>query len=463
MLPWSKTQGSINDEQIWRYQVTDILIEGYRLETAPKGRARVRDLGAGGLLIAGYLIVTRIGGLEAAKIGFQAGPLPLYLTDFLLIFLLLYCLFLRSGKTIVWLIGGRGIGIAGQSIWLLILASVFHTVAAFPAWGILAIRDLAIFSYALFFPLAYFILDTPAKAATLVRIMAYAGAGLAFLLVVDVFTGLHFYFEAGSRVLTDDRVQVASYASGDEGGMCAFAVCAMLAYLMTERRGRVWYFLLMLVAILGVALPQTRAATIGIAMAAAFALLLVGPGTRIISLMSAIGLLVLAYLFVTLLPETELARTIWAFYKAVTSGVSVSGDDNAYFRLLRWNAVLELWQGSPFIGIGFGKPIIPEFLIQRAERGLNAGLPHNSFLTTVARMGLIGLALLLTPWLTAIYRAARATSYSRYRPDAFAVAIVLVCMLGYANFVLFIERPMHAAALWIMAAAACRLSDRAVQ
>jgi hypothetical protein len=32
-------------------------------------------------------------------------------------------------------------------------------------------------------------------------------------------------------------------------------------------------------------------------------------------------------------------------------------------------------------------------------------------------------------------------------------------MLGYATFVLFLERPMHAATLWIVAAIACRLAE----
>ena len=440
--------------------MTDVTIEGYRPVIPPKGRAALRDLGAGGILILAYLIITRIGGLEAAKIGFQAGPLPLFLTDMVLLFLLVYCAIFRPTALFVWILGGRTAGFAGQLVWLLILTSIFHAIVTFPVWGILAIRDLAIFAYALFFPLTYFVLNTPAKAATLVRVMAFAGIALALLMVLDVFTGFHFYFEAGTRVLTDARIQVASYASGDDGGMCAFGVCAMLAYALTERKNRGWYLLFMLIGVLGVALPQTRAATFGIALASIAAFLLVSPATRALFILSSIALMATAFLFVTLFPETGLSKTIWAFYKAVTSGASVSGDDNAYFRLLRWNAVIDMWQKSPFIGIGFGKPIIPEFLIQHAERGLNAGLPHNSFLTTIARMGLVGLVLLLGPWLMAIVKAARATSYSLFRPDAFAAAIVLICMMGYANFVLFIERPMHAAALWILAAAACRLAER---
>jgi O-antigen ligase len=431
---------------------------------APVARPMMRrpglpSMGFGGLLIITYLVVTRLGGLRAAKLGFEFGPVPLYYTDITMALMLFYSLAARPAGTIMWLAGGGATGVAGRLVWLLAATSVVHAIAAFSAWGFLAIRDLAIFSYALFFPLTYLILDTPAKAARVVRIMAYAGFGLAAFFAFDVFSGLQFYFGAGERILTTERVAVASYAGGDEGGMCAFGLVAMLAFLLTERENRLWYLLMMFVCALGVALPQTRAAAFGIALAMMAAFLLANAATRLSAIIGGTVILGLGLLFVTFLPETGLARTIGAFYTALVSGASVTGDDNAYFRLLRWNAAIDLWLRSPFVGMGFGRPIIPEFLIQQSERGLNAGLPHNSFLTVIARMGIVGIALVVLPWMWSIAKAIRGMRSPLYRPEAFAAALVLICMLGYANFVLFLERPMHAAALWITAACACRLGN----
>jgi O-antigen ligase len=129
--------------------------------------------------------------------------------------------------------------------------------------------------------------------------------------------------------------------------------------------------------------------------------------------------------------------------------------------LLRWDKVFEIWRENPFFGAGFGRPLIPHSLISDADEGgsFNVGLPHNTYLTILARLGLFGFVLIMGAWITSIVLATKAINRNRFSADAFAAGAALVVMMGYATFVLFLERPMHSATLWIVAAIACRLSQ----
>jgi len=148
----------------------------------------------------------------------------------------------------------------------------------------------------------------------------------------------------------------------------------------------------------------------------------------------------------------------------VQGGVGLQHDENAVFRLLRWDKVFELWRDNPLFGAGFGRPLIPRSLLNEVETGeFNAGLPHNTYLTVLARLGLFGFLLIMGAWIGSIVLATKAVRRPTFGADAFAAGASLVAMMGYATFVLFLERPMHNAALWIVAAIACRLAspDRA--
>jgi hypothetical protein len=48
-----------------------------------------------------------------------------------------------------------------------------------------------------------------------------------------------------------------------------------------------------------------------------------------------------------------------------------------------------------------------------------------------------------------------------YGADLLAAGAAMAAMFGFAAFVLFLERPMHSAALWMVAAIAARLSQTA--
>jgi O-antigen ligase len=160
-----------------------------------------------------------------------------------------------------------------------------------------------------------------------------------------------------------------------------------------------------------------------------------------------------------LLPDLGISHILSGLWRAMASAFATNRDPDTQFRFLRWAAVLDLWQRHWLFGAGFGEPLIPSFMIPADEAGkFNSGLPHNSFLTVLARMGVFGLILVAGAWILGIVAAHRAARRSAFPADAVAAGAVLITMAGFAFFVLFLERPMHSASLWIVVAIAQRLA-----
>ncbi len=427
----------------------------------PAALPRLRDAGFGALVIIIYLVMTRIGGLDAAKIGFQAGPLPMFLTDIVLFTLLANAFMTHSPGLIVWVSSGGQADVPGRLIWVLFIVSGVYLAFAIPEWGIFAVRDFAIFSYALLFVLSFIILDTPARARLVMRWFTYSGVLLAFLLSVDVLSGAKIFFDAHIRYVTQARIQVVAYGSGDVGGVISFSMAALIGYVLLERERRMFHLVCLAICFLGLAIGQTRAAVFGIGCAIVYSMV----GMTAVQRMVLIALMTITTILLAgiaiLMPDSSIANTTTQLVSAVQGGASFTKDDNFLFRFLRWDAVIQLWLDNPILGVGFGQPLIPSWLIKSQEAGMfNAGLPHNTFLTVLARMGCLGFVLVIGPWVYAICKATVAAHRGAYRADAFAAGMALTTMLGYSNFVLFIERPMHAAALWMVCAIACRLTQK---
>ncbi len=366
----------------------------------------------------------------------------------------------RPAPIVCWLTTGGLARAPGLMLWLLFLTSLVYAVAAFDQWGILALRDLAIFSYGIVFALAYIVLDTREKAAAAVRWFAYSGAVLALVLAVDAGSGAHVLFAKEDRLVTAENVLARSFGGGDVGGIVSFSFIALVAYAVTCRQRRLFHVGAAILCLAALAITQTRSAVLGVGLGLLYGLF----GMRTTQRLSFLAMVVAAGLAVAslpiLLPDIGVSRAITSFAAAVRGGLELQHDDNFYFRLLRWDKVFEVWRDNPIFGAGFGQPLIPRSLIQDEEGGaFNAGLPHNTYLTILARLGLFGFVLIIGAWLVSIVIATRAIHRSRFGADAFAAAAALVTMMGYATFVLFLERPMHAATLWIVAAAACRLSE----
>lgn len=420
--------------------------------------ATLSELGLGGLLVVAYLVITRIGTLGAAKIGVQIGPVPLFLTEMFILATGLVAVVTRPAPLVCWLVSGGLARAPGFMLWLLFVTSIVYTVAAFGDWGILAVRDFAIFGYGCIFALAYIVLDTRAKAAAAMRWFTYSGIVLAVLLIGDTVSGAHVLFLTEDRFVTAAQIDVRSYGGGDVGGIISFSAIALLAYAVTSAERRAFHLAAAAVCLYGVMITQTRSAVLGFGLAVIYSLFGMRPTQRISFIGIGVAAILAFFLVPVLMPGSGLAHAIAMFSDAVSGGFSVHVDDNVIFRLLRWDKVFELWREHPIFGVGFGKPIIPKSLITAEESGeFNAGLPHNTYLTILARLGLFGFVLVMGAWIISIVLATKAIRRT-FGPDAFAAGAALVSMMGFATFVLFLERPMHNATLWIVAAIACRLA-----
>jgi O-antigen ligase len=420
--------------------------------------ATLSELGFGGILVVAYLAITRIGHLYAAKIGIQIGPVPLFLTEIFILATGMVALVTRPAQLVVWLVSGGLARAPGFMLWLLFLISIVYTAAAFGDWGILAVRDFAIFGYGVIFALAYIVLDTREKAAAAMRWFTYSGIVLAVLLIGDTVSGAHILFLQEIRIVTEAQVSATSYGGGDVGGIISFSLIALLAYAALSAERRAFHLVAAAVCFYALMITQTRSAVLGLGLGGLYSLFGMRTTQRLSFLALGFAAIVAFFVVPVLLPDSGLAHAILSFTAAVQGGIG-QHDENVVFRLLRWDRVFALWRDNPLFGIGFGRPLIPRSLLNEVENGVfNAGLPHNTYLTVLARLGLFGFVLITGAWIASIVQAAKAIRRPSFGADAFAAGASLVAMMGYATFVLFLERPMHNATLWIVAAIACRLA-----
>jgi O-antigen ligase len=445
--------------------ITAAQTAGYGSAEAPAGRltglgqaAALSELGFGGVLVVAYLTITRIGHLYAAKIGVQIGPVPLFLTELFILATAATALVTRSAPLVVWLVSGGLARAPGFMLWLLFVVSIVYTSAAFGDWGILAVRDFAIFGYGMIFALVYIVLDTRERAAAAMRWFTYSAIVLATLLIADTVSGAHVLFLPEIRIVTEAQFAATSYGGGDVGGIISFSLIALLAYAAVSAERRAFHLLAAAVCFYALMITQTRSAVLGLAMGGLYSLFGMRTTQRLSFLALGAGAVVAFFVVPVLLPQSGLAHAILSFSAAVQGGIGVH-DENAVFRLLRWDKVFELWREHPIFGVGFGQPLVPKSLISSDENGVfNAGLPHNTYLTVLARLGLFGFVLIMGAWIGSIVLATKAIRRPTFGADAFAAGASLVVMMGFATFVLFLERPMHNATLWIVAAIACRLA-----
>jgi O-antigen ligase len=316
-----------------------------------------------------------------------------------------------------------------------------------------AIRDLAIFGYSIFFPLTYLAIRHRQDAAKIIKYSTYSGVILAAALVIQATTGLQLGLGIAQREVMGQTV--SDVGGGDVGGVIAFSGAALLAYIAYNREHRALHTGLLFVCLLALAANTTRAALVGLLLAAALIFVLgelrhktiIGLAVALLALAAAAG------------AAGALPRFMQAVYIAGLSGMSGPAvDPTAAFRMVRWNYAWQLWLSHPLFGLGFGRLLLPYSLdSQNFGAGFfNGGMPHNTFLFLLARMGLVGFGLIAYCWVVAIILLGRRVIR---RPDAdqMAAASILIAMMGFAFFVLFFERPGNSSAFWIILAASLRL------
>jgi O-antigen ligase len=409
------------------------------------------------LLIVGYLVVTRIGSLTAAKWGIEIGPVPLYLTDITLISLLLISMLKRPGQMLYWGTAGREAGVAGRAVWMLCIAGIVYFVFAFPVYRLFAVRDLAIFIYSMFFPLTYFAVNSRLWAQRVTRYFVYAGIVLAVLMLFQAASGIDLGFGTISRTVLDR--DIVYMGNDDYGGILAAATMGLVAFALLERQRRPFHLIAAAVCFLAMASTGTRSAIVAVAAAAFVTFMLLSHRYRLAFMLVAVAFAG-ALLAGAALPETiPGVKPLHDFYLGIVSATGGSTDVNAAYRIERWKDAWNTWLTHPIFGIGFGRNILHQVFVGQWTAGkVNLGMPHNTYLFLLARGGLLGFGLVAIAMLWGFWKLGIAVR--RYRlPDDLAAMNVLVSMSAFAGFVLFFERPMTNATFWIMLAVGVRLAQ----
>ncbi len=409
------------------------------------------------LVLIGYIVATRIFSLTAAKVGIQIGPVPLFLTDFTVLGLLAIAAIRRPGRLLLWFSSGRGATGAGVAVWLLCAAAVVYFLFAFPVYKILAVRDLAIFGYSLFFPLSYFAISNRTWAVRLTRYCVYSGSVLAVIMLLQWVTGSTLWLGELKRNINGAWV---AYVGGDDyGAITASSMMGLLAYLLLERDFRRFHLIAMILCLMALATNGARSAVVGAALCGAVLFMVMSTRHRILLAVTS-SILIFAIAAGTFLPQTIPGiHALHNFTLGISSAIGGSSDMDTQFRVVRWHDAINTWLTSPVFGIGFGRDILHRYYIGFSSQfKFNLGMPHNTYLFVLARMGLYGMGLIGFAMALGIGRLAVAAR--RYRqPDDLAALSVLVTLAGFATFVLFFERPMNSAGFWIMLAVGVRLAQ----
>lgn len=133
-----------------------------------------------------------------------------------------------------------------------------------------------------------------------------------------------------------------------------------------------------------------------------------------------------------------------------TPSVSVR---NNMWRFLVWRRMLLDWRaGNIFFGAGVGKPWFYTALYQSGfhygdpREGLD---PHNSYVNTLHRYGLLGLGLLFSIVVATIVTAFKTLKLARGEPLLEALLLYFFYTLTFACFTVSLEGPAYALPFWI--------------
>ena len=178
----------------------------------------------------------------------------------------------------------------------------------------------------------------------------------------------------------------------------------------------------------------------------------------------------LAVTIYSLLQKRDFTQTrAYAVYEAVASIADYNGThsyqnemssdkgDNNQFRLVWWkNVVTDTLSTSPVLGMGFGADLARGFLVEyyaTSNEDFSARSPHNIFMTTLGRMGLLGFAVLLAIYFVQGRITARVALEARHDPtreDAMTLQAAVWVVMVSACFGVVLEGPMGAIPFWIM-------------
>lgn len=308
--------------------------------------------------------------------------------------------------------------------------------------ALLSLRDAAIVWYSLFFVVGYICASDPSKLFLLGKIFLL---GATLTSVVGIFYFLH-YPQYGYGVhLTPGGIFVAA------------ALGILLVGLESGFIRKDWraYGLAVLFAI-GVLLSDARTNYLALCLMLLIAILLL-PKTRRKQRIKALkpflrGGAVLTFIVAVLLATPIANKFVTAGLRITYQGLFTPEEDpDALWRLAAWGTALSVFESHPLLGIGYGKPFQFSFGLDSEARDVGVDAkPHDTYLTVLYEMGLVGIVPLLAILLCYFVRVFR---YLRRIPwndtPCLLIALLQIAFIVLGMFNLALETPFYGSLFWL--------------
>jgi O-antigen ligase len=319
-------------------------------------------------------------------------------------------------------------------ILLFLLLGTFHFMNNVFANGLLAARDYAMTYYSLFYfvVLCYF-----AEIENVEKFFLFFFVGS----VIATLSGLAYFLH-----LPEERRYIFY---GAFVLFCFLFVVNVIRFGILRNKMHTYFSLLVL--LIGVTLYNARNVYVALLVSTAFGLLIqrkILSGQRLLRGRRTLRMLLLAA--VVLVGFYLLSPTFRLFidtsYRQFISGtIDYTEDLNARFRFAAWAEAYSRFTENPVLGEGFGIP----FTFEGVEIDAR---PHNTFLTVLYKMGLVGFLLFLLI-LFIFFKGAitkcRTVKDIKIRAYVYSLLIVQFCMCVTGMFGLLLETPFAGAMFWI--------------
>ncbi len=308
---------------------------------------------------------------------------------------------------------------------------------------LLGVRDFALVLYALFALAAYEIVDNRDAIVHLMR-MFWLGAMLATVNAIGWF------------IVQPDQRRYVMYGAYIPAALMG-SVLAGMSGLLSKRIAWSSSFLLGI----GVLLQNARSSDVALVVAFAAALLLraVAQGKVTLGLLKPLLAILLVPVFVIFIfSKTGVGAAFLerAAEEFVSGTVNYSEDDNAQFRFLAWAEALDRFQQQPVMGEGYGIP----FTFANVDTDPR---PHNTYLTVLYKMGVLGFLPFFLCLLALYGRSIRELRHRQAQlsdPNLLAILVSGHFLLALAGGVgLLLESPFLASIFWIAVGLQARLTS----
>jgi O-antigen ligase len=202
--------------------------------------------------------------------------------------------------------------------------------------------------------------------------------------------------------------------------------------------------------IVGIFLFNSRAAYFALAGTMALVLL---AGAQLHTRHALIGRLKLLFtvsvvaclMLVAMLQTTIGSEFVQRSTQEIAAAAQPSDDPTSEFRLLAWAEAISRFHDNPYVGEGYGTPFT--FSIYNDDPR-----PHNTYLTILYKMGVVGFIPFAVLLATFFFRAGRALFANRHKRHSVFLYILLLgvvaqCLNGVFNYM--VESPFMASIFWL--------------